>query len=692
MRDWKTIRIAAVLVGLSFIIFLAPGRAAAERFPVLLSEQDRSLAGVAPSNISYFTIPSYWTVNGASIKLDYQASQLSKKEQSSVTLLMNGTPFHSFRPIVEGDTKQSLTVAIPQELLVKGPNELTVQGGIRTLDEEPFCSPDEWRDNWFWIYKTTEVDIDYALKPLDGTIRHFYERFVGTDTFAAARNIVAIPEHSENAELESAVHALSGFTKAGAVKDRALALESFAESRWNGKPYAVAIALHKNLPTELQSLLTKQDWSKTASIQVVKRENQHVLVVTSDQPSLLVKAGKLLANGELAGQLDRPVKIVDESTDVFTPAVVMNRTMKLTETGAKLTGVQHQEHSFFISLPANRTVSDSSKIKLDFRYAKNLDFDRSLVTLLIDGKPIGSKKLTSEAADGDTLTLPIPKNANIAGNFSIVAAFDLELKSGYCIRNQEQMPWAYVTHDSMLQLNTIDSTDLLFDNYPFPFLRDGMFNDVAVVLPKERDRHIYQAVSNVFGLLGQYAEGNRGDVRFYSDDENPELWRGNHIVAIGSFKSHAVIREANDKMFFKFDAEGRGFTSNEKMSVDFDYGTRLGTLQLLESPYKPGNGLLVVAGGSTPYAELASGLIAEERNRWKVWGDAVTVDRDGFITAHRFKLQAEAEPETIVGSLSERTDVLGFLAASALVLILVLISLILLIRKYRKKRGNGNEA
>lgn len=685
----KKTAIHAILLFLMMVVAIPVTKvhAIANSYPIQLSEQDKSLTDALSSNEAYFHIPSYWQVEHAAIVLDYSATPIAKQDQSSVTLLINGTPFHSFRPASDGAGK-SLEVSIPKDLLVEGSNRLTVQGDLRTFENELVCIPNENQDDWLNIHKTTAVHVQYASVPLDGTIRDFYERFVGMDTMSNRQSVVAAPLASDNAELEAAAYAITGFSKGGISKNEPIALMPFTENGWTSKPYVAVVSLLDHLPDAIRQQLGDQDLRQTAVVQLVHLGEQHVLAVTSEDPSLLVKAGRLLANEELVSQMDRGKAIVTADTNVDTAAVQINRSQQLTETGDTLTGARHQARTYYVSLPSNRAISDASKIKLDFRYARNLDFSRSMVTLLVNDRPIGSKKLTEELADGDSLTLPIPKNMNISGNFTVTAAFDLEIESDYCQENSANMPWAYITSDSVLQLNTKDRTDLLFDNYPYPFLRDGIFNHVAVVLPKAKDALTYEAVSNVFTLLGQYAEGNVGEVRFYDEDEQDAPWRGSNVIAIGSYRNNGFIREANDSFYFQYNADGSALISNEKMSIDPEYGSRLGALQLMSSPYEDGFAMLAVTGADSEYAAMASRLISLERDKWKLSGDAVLTDRDGTVSAYRFKLEAEAEPDKGLEQVLQRTDLITFMMASILVISLVLVSLLLLIRKYRKNGGN----
>lgn len=648
-----------------------------------------SLSGGVTSTEQFFRVEDYWKVEAVELQLDYKISALMQSERSSVTLYVNGNPFHSFRPQAGDSQKQRLTVAVPASFIVAGVNTLSVQGSLETTapNLNQVCLPTTNRDNWLHIFDSSRINVSYSSEPPTAGIRDFNRRFIGLDTVANGLNAVAVSERSHPAELEAATYALSGFAKANPAKDKTIPLVQYGADALKGKQAVVIVALYDHLPDAIKPLLKQSDLQDKALIQRVQAADQPTLVITSANPDMLIKAGRLAANQALMSQLDAEAKIVDTATEVDTPMVDVSRNMTLTETGDKLTGPMHREKSYFVALPGNRSVADSSKLSIDFRYSRNLDFDRSLVTVLIDKTPIGSKKLATELADGDHMELTIPKNLNISGNFTVTVAFDLEMKHAGCIETNDQMPWAYIDQKSMLQLNTKDSADLLLNNYPYPLLRDGSYNQVAVVLPKEREPYTYGALTNLFNLLGQYAQTNIGQVRYYGDDVSADELKGRQIVAIGSYSNNKIIRDNNDKLYFRYDPSGAGFASNEKMSIESDYGKRIGTLQLIESPYGPGNGMLAVTGSGAEYAYLASKLVATEGALWKVFGDGVVTDKDGNIQAFRFKKQAESEGLSVISDVMARGDVLGFMTAVMLVIILVLVSLILMIRKYRKKRG-----
>ncbi|GIP22632.1 cellulose biosynthesis cyclic di-GMP-binding regulatory protein BcsB [Paenibacillus sp. J22TS3] len=669
-------------------VFALPDSSGRLTYEAPLTTSNVSLSGVTASSSMYIRLEDYWNVNSLTLHLDYQATQLAAKEHSSVTLKMNGTGFYSFRPVVE-KKQMNLTVPVPKELLVQGNNTLSINGYIVTDLPDGVCVPTEKRDSWLELYKTSYAEINYTKQAIGTSIHSFYQQFVGTDTLKDKMSALAVPNHSDSSELEAAVYALSGLAKGNRSEDATIPMLTLEDADLAQRSQLVIVSLFKNLPDKWKTALGQPDVHDKALIRMVNAGSQSALIVTSDDPLMLKKAGRFVGNVSLVSQVDGPEKWIDQNTNVETPAINVSRDVTLTETGDKLTGMMHQEKSYFVSLPANRSIAESSKISLDFRYSDNLDFDRSLVTILINDTPIGSKKLTKELSNQDELTLTIPKNLGSTGSITVTAAFDLELKSAGCIELQDQMPWAYITKDSLLQLNTKDRTDMLFNSYPNPFLRDASFNQIAVLVPDKMDPYDYLTVGSLFHLLGKYAEANTGQVTFYKNQELPADSKMQHynLISVGSFKDNPWLQKHNNKLFFQYSQDGERFVSNEKMSIEENYGKRIGTLQLMESPYNQGYGWLAVTGPSSKTSFLVSNLLSSDSMKWKVYGDGVVTDVDGNTKAFRFKKEVQQEGSGLVEQITERGDVLAFIVALALTFILVVVSLIFLIRKYRKKAG-----
>lgn len=646
-----------------------------------------SLSGLSASQQTGFELPRYWNVSEVKVSLDYGLSQIVKNYISSFTLSVNGSKFYSFRPALSETGTQRLTVSVPVEYLVAGVNTLRLEGHLRTTTDEEGCANDLSPDNWLTIREGSAITAVYTKLAPDGSIGDFFRRFTGIDTIAGGKSQLTLQAGPGSAEWESAVYALSGLARQNSLSDKQIPLLPYRMDTLTGKELVVAVGLVDRLPQELRSQLAEADWEKQAVIQLVLKETRPTLVITSRNESLLIQAGRFVGNQKLMDQLAEDRKIIEEQTDVAAPAPSVSKTVTFTDQGDTLRGSYHQEQSYYVALPSNRSVANASKISLDYRYSQNLDFNRSMVTVWINNTPIGSKKLAKELANGDKAVFPVPNNLAVSGNFSVRVAFDLELANASCAPQSEDMPWAFITKDSQMQLNTKDKTELLFNNYPYPFLRDGQYNQVAVVMPREQDDLTFLTVSNLFNLLGRYAESNMGEVRFLSDNAGEAELKDRNIIALGAYGSNAVLRGVNKELYFKFDESGTRLLSNEKLSLESGYGQRVGTLQLIDSPYGSGRALLAVTGAQTESAFRASALLANEQSRYRVYGDGVITDRDGNINAYRFKLTTGQPRSSIIDTILQRNDVVNFTAVAVLLLLLTMVSLILLIRKHTRKRG-----
>lgn len=53
---------------------------------------------------------------------------------------------------------------------------------------------------------------------------------------------------------------------------------------------------------------------------------------------------------------------------------------------------------------------------------------------------------------------------------------------------------------------------LTFEQYPYPFIANGDFNNAVVVVPDKLTTEDTDSLANIFNLLGRFHDGNRGDL------------------------------------------------------------------------------------------------------------------------------------------------------------------------------------
>lgn len=668
------------------ILFLyRPDVFAADKTYQTVFGTDKTAQGKFTTTKQNFTIENYWDVSSAKAKLVYTITQLNEKEISTMTLKINDVAFYSFRPDKTDKGTRQIEVEIPKDKLKKGVNVLSVESFVYTDLPDGRCTIDDTPANWLQFDKTSAVNVTYSDKAFKQTIADFGERFTGIDTVKSQQGAVAVLENAGDTELGAAFEGLSGFSSANTLEDKNIPFGKYEEAKTrNGKNYIALFSNYDHLPAAIKSQIKADKKLETQALfQVVTAGNTNTLVVTSKSNAALKKAGKLIANQNYLSQLGTNSKWLTTDEKIDTPANNVDKNTKLTTSGDKLKGIGHVTQDYFISMPANRSASTGTEVSLDFRYAQNLDFEHSLVTILVNGKPIGSLKLSAKKANGDKVTFQIPSDLNVKGDFSVTVAFDLVLTNNYCgFISDSEIPWAYITPESTINLNTTEETDLLFEQYPYPFVADGDFNNAMVVVPDKLTTEDTDSLANIFNLLGRFHDGNRGSLTAVHAKNWDKAKKDANVIAVGTMNNNPVIKNANDDLYFQYDKTGSYFLSNEKISIEKNYGKGLGSVQLIKSE---GMQILAVTGPGTTQTELGSELIASKANLAEIYGDGAIVDNDNTIHSYRFKKAADTQDESFGTKISNNKEVTVFGAFALLTVVLLGVAVLLILRKYRRK-------
>ncbi|MFC6171498.1 cellulose biosynthesis cyclic di-GMP-binding regulatory protein BcsB [Loigolactobacillus jiayinensis] len=682
--------VIGLLIGL-FGVSLTVHAADLKSYTQPFQNQTTSLTGTAVSANMYFIKVGYWDVKQATLNLNYQVSQLSNQTTSDITVSINGTKFYSFRPQNKTGL-QTETIDIPTDL-IGGTNNLRITGQILDQDGKKNYDLAQTPANWLTIYSGANVNFQYLLKPPTTAIKSFYNHFSGPDTIANAQTSISVPEQADNAELTAAVYALAGYSRTMTNEEDQVPINTFSSKRAQSSDYQMIIATYDHLPSRYRKLVSRSELNKRAVLKTDYVGDKHVLLLTATSGALLEKASRFVANQELMKETASDTEYIDAQTQTFTSSLQYDGSYQLTNTGEQITGPQHQEATYFVSLPVDRTNADGSQIRLHYKYASNLDFSRSLATVYVNNKPIGSQKLRASKANDDSMTVTLPKGKTLGNTFVIRVAFDLEMKNSEAATNN-QTPWAYIESDSKAYIKSQPVSTQLFSNYPSLFLKNQTFNNIAVVKPAQLTSHDFKTLTNIFNLLGNFAESNTGNVQFYDQMPSEKVLRNQNVIAFGTPKQNQLIRQLNSKLYFKFNQNFTRFKSNEKLSIERAYGRRLGVAQLLRSPYNDKRVILAVTAAHSTDVELASTQINFQKNISQYSGDAIVVDHDNNHYSYRFKRKKDvAQHHSVAQTVKQHSQLVIYLGLTLFALVLIALILFLLLRKngLLKQGGEQNE-
>ena len=626
-----------------------------------------------------------WDVKDAQFTMSFSTTQLVSEVLSDITISINGVRFYSERVPVTDGMRRELTVKIPIEHIVSGYNYISIEGYIRTYNGLP-CVDDVTSANWMNVFKESFVEISYTPTQPCAGIDEFYSCFTSIEALENTQSAVAVPTGYDASELDAAFSILAGVsTKATKSYSNIELLAADRLANVKNKKYVIYVADANNLPAELKPEGSGQLSGDQAGLYLIPGET-NTLVVTGNGDKALSRAAAMLTDAMTMNQLKGTAKVIAEDEDIYVRKEAVQQYTSITETGTYLDGAFRQAQDYFINFPNNRKLSYGSEVSLYFRYSENLDFDRSLVSIYVNGVPIGSKKLTAGKAVGDSLVVDIPTDIEVTGSFRLTVAFDLEIKDLWCTLRQTEMPWAYVTSDSMLKLNSAEVPYFLLENYPYPFISGGEFNDVVFVIPDSNNDLDLNLAGKFMLTIGQYLKYNTGNFAVARASATGDL-EGKNVITMGTFLNNPFIAGLNENLFFKFYDNGAGIMSNEKLYIESSYSMTLATGQIIQSPFSSTkNAVLVMAGADKNDIGNAISYFADTKELWKLYGDGFVADEDDILL-YRFK-EENAREEEQAESIFEREDVMNLIYVSVAIFVILLIAILFLIIRYRRKNDH----
>jgi len=672
----------AFFVGLLFLLCggVSGHAAALKTYTQPFQNNTTSLSGQSVELNTYFIKMDYWQVKRATLNLNFQVSQLSSRQLSDITVSLNNVKFYSFRPGKQTGL-QTKSIKIPLRLL-QGQNSLKISGQILNAQGKRDYRLAQTPANWLTVDSHSSVNFQYRLMPPTRAIKSFYDHFSGPDTIAGRNASIRVPEEATNAELAASMIVLTGESRVITTENQQIPVTDLADKTAAAADYQVIVGRYQRLPQQFRRQIDRADLRQQGQIRFFSQKGRHYLVVTALTDSLLNKTARFVANSELMQESRQPVENVPSDTQTFTSDLHYQGHYQLTTSADKLTGAGHQERSYFVSLPVDRNNADGSQITLHLRYAKNLDFDSALATVYVNDTAVGSQHLTAKRADNDTFTVKLPKGMALGHSFTVRVALDLPIKQPTNSTNN-QTPWASIEPSSDAAIQSAPGNDLLFSNYPNLFLKNSTYDNLVVVRPQHMTGTDYATLTNLFNLIGNYAQSNQGQIRLYDHQPSQDVLKRANVIAFGSAQQNALVSHLNSHLYFKYNQAQTGILSNEKLSIERDYGQHIGTAQLLRSPYNAKKGLLVVTGASSEATYLASTQLNYQRNIAQYSGDAIVVDQDNNHFGYRFKKNKLIDTQVNVRqSLSRHSQLLLYLGVALGIVLIILLALLLLLGKH----------
>ncbi|WP_195616895.1 cellulose biosynthesis cyclic di-GMP-binding regulatory protein BcsB [Clostridium paraputrificum] len=646
------------------------------------------------SNISFDGVfDSYrWIFNSnskegterATLNLEIEVTDvLSDKIKSYLTFSLNGSQFYSMEIKKKNGEPQALTVNLPSYLLKEGSNEVKVEGYLRISSES--CTDDYNTANWLVLRGKSNIELVEKAKIYGNEIMEFP---YGLSESYDSNNKIMIPDKYTDGELSSAlkfqtllgeINGSGEIVKWSDKGDLSKSNVIFIGSKLEGES---SLSIINNDIKDLE--LDKEAYIGVNNSPFSTRSDLKLISIISNSESELESAIKFLMKKDIYGQVSSSSIFVNSKLNLDKEIKPLSSIITLEELGVsemKVEGLFRKEVKIGYALPKNRKLSPGDKLELNLRYSENLDFDRSLFTVYINNTPIGSKKLEREKANNDNISIVIPKDVLNTSYVEIKLAYDLNLKDVDCEKNQYEQPWALVTGDSYIQINSRNTNEFYFNNYPTPFVQDWDINDTLFIIPDNLPSKDLTALGNMANLMGKSMRYNLGKIGALSIGNLKDEHKDNNIIVYGTPNNNKLIKELNNSLWFKYDKDWSKFLSNEKLYLMDDYAKNIATFQLDYSSYSSGKFMLVLTSPNEELLTKSLVYLGKETEVYKLHGDGAVVDIDGNVRSFKYKESEDAPMYEQIKGLEDGEKTL--LIILGLIFIFIIVAAVLYLNKNR---------
>ncbi|MGL4876286.1 MAG: cellulose biosynthesis cyclic di-GMP-binding regulatory protein BcsB [Clostridium sp.] len=637
----------------------------------------------------YFNVNKWWNVNSANMTVNFTRSQIkSENTQTFFVFYINNIPFRTEQVYYKGnDNVQTLKLNVPKRLFKEGTNTLKIEAYMR-ISEMP-CVDDVNPANWATVNKGTNITLNFANKESNNNIGNFPYPYIRENNNPSANTQIVVPNNYKDFDVSNAFllnSYLGRIFEQGDYNGQIV-----KESDINKSDNLIYIGSYNTLPKEIKDkvLSSKVNFNNQALIEQIDSpysNGNKVLLLLSDNKDILTKATKLLMNPSIVNQLNINSYVVDNNVQELQTVDGVKDKVTLQDmgvNGAYLEGPFTRSVDIGYKMPKNRVLAAGGKIFLNMRYAQNLDFNKALVTVYINDVPVGSKALTANKANGDTLELNIPTDIKTASYLNIEIAFNLAVKDTWCEKRQVKAPWAYVTPDSYVYLPTVQTKNYNFSRYPNPYVQDNDFNNVLVVAPDNMNSTDLTKLGQMFVLMGQGTKYNVGNITVENGNNVTDAKNDSNLIVYGTPNNNSFIKNINNDLWFKYNSNYTGFESNAKQFLTEPYNSQITSMQISKSPYNSQRGMLVVTAPDETNLENGMIYLDSSKKILELTGDSALIDENGNVENYQMVKPENGEPvfDAIKGSNSLTKGLMGLLG---LIIILIVVAGLLFINKYKK--------
>jgi len=490
----------------------------------------------------------------------------------------------------------------------------------------------------------TEPSTNLALLP-----RPIYQ-----NTFVEDKALLVVPDKPVQAEIEAALVVASGF---GSMTSGKLDLSLVTASQLSsdqlennhlifvGKPDSLPLLTSVELPVPVRSgsFRGQEVQPEDGILQMAVspwNPAKVVLIVGGNDDLGVAKAAAAVSTGQILVGTEENVSYVAE---VLPEAQVVKLKIDLSFSDLgyedrKLWQVGYNATEYRFYIPPGLELADDAYVDLIMSHSKLINYAVSGVVVQVNGKDIGSVRMSDETADYSQLRMNIPATTVVPGYNKLRINANL-FPIDVCIDPRLASTWLRIWPESTLHLPTsirLSTLTSSFDlgGYHNPFNLDPLLNTTAIVVPANNST-AWETAARIAFDLGNQADPPVSHLAAYFADALPEnISAERHLLIIGLPVELPLLLDFNELLPAPFSPDSNSLSKNV-LQVDYRIpsGTSIGYLQLINSPWNEANVLIGVFGSNNGGLQMAGDALTVPELRAGLAGDFALIINNQVLSA-----------------------------------------------------------
>ncbi|SHJ07080.1 cellulose synthase subunit [Clostridium cavendishii DSM 21758] len=621
--------------------------------------KDTVLQGVFPSYSFGFNVDNHWILKDDNyVYLSFDVSEVEEYLNSSITVSLNNTPLKSLN-ISNIKGNKTIKISLPKDSILKGYNSIRVTAFHKITKEK--CEFDDVNvANWITLRKESNVHISYDYEEPNYKISSFPYPYLKINTENLSDFIIVVNNKLTEVELSSILK-LSSLLGREANREN-MNFKIVKESDLSDEDKnnnIIYLGKYENAPSFVKSAVLEgeekqiTDNALVVNIKSPLNANKSLYIITSKNDLLLSEALYYIENKDAREQLNIGRVILGKySGEKSIKTDTSNMSFeKLGFDNIKLIGSFYNSANYGVVIPKDRAINGKAYIDLKYRTSRVIDFSKSTITIFINGEFVKDAHIEEIADDSEReLKVYIPGKYKPGDYLNIEVAFYLAPKDFQCYEQGRENSWVYVDKESYIDFGKATNDKILLNYYGYPFIKDGEFNNLKIVLPSKINSNIITVAGNICSYLGRDTKSTGDLYAIY--DQNFKEDKANYIV-LGAPNTNNLIKKYNNNLNIPYEDNFNTFKSTQKLPIVNNFKNYDATLNLIKAPWNRDGSILFFTSPKEELIYKNMKFLVEDNFVKKVKGDGTIIDTEGSVFNAYFKVKEESVKDN-EGSLIER--------------------------------------